>query len=172
MIRPTERFDRQAWGEELGAAPPDSEQTDTIAEMLFHSYSGSDGIGYPAENTVEQHKSALEYYFKHNDAEILKAASSVINDKSNNDIVAVCLISLWEDLPLVSNIAVIPRYRGEQLATKLLKKALTVLKDEYDVLRLFVTIGNPAEALYYRLGFYPGMAQTTFDLPLRIGADK
>ncbi|GAA3409439.1 hypothetical protein GCM10020370_49550 [Paenibacillus hodogayensis] len=133
--------------------------------MLLESYSGTDSIGYPAENTIQQQISALEYYFKNNDIEILKSASSLIYNKSNNELIAVCFISLWEDLPLVSNIAVIPKYRSKQIATRLLKKALTVLKDEYEVLRLFVTIGNPAESLYYRLGFYPGLEQTTFYLP-------
>lgn len=169
MIRPTEYFDCQEWGDGFGIAAPHAEEIHNIAEMLYKSYSGTDSIGYPAENTVEQHISALEYYFKHNNIEILKAASSMIYDKSNMAIVGICLISLWEDLPLVSNIAVLPQYRSKQIATKLLKKALTVLKDEYDVLRLFVTIGNPAESLYYRLGFYPGMAQTTFHLPLGNG---
>jgi hypothetical protein len=38
----------------------------------------------------------------------------------------------------------------------MLKKNLTVLKAEFVVLRLFVTIGNSAESLYYRLGFLSG----------------
>ncbi|WP_420799799.1 GNAT family N-acetyltransferase [Paenibacillus mesophilus] len=95
---------------------------------------------------------------------MLKAASSLVINKSSNEMVAVCLISLWEELPLVSDIAVIPRYRSNRIASKLLRKALTVLNEEYEILRLFVTIGNSAEALYYNLGFYPGLEQTTFQL--------
>ncbi|MFU1794589.1 GNAT family N-acetyltransferase [Paenibacillus azoreducens] len=167
MIRPTEIFEPQEWGEEFEAVAPGMDQIDRIAEMLHESYSDIDRIGYPGDNTIDSQRTALEYYFVHNQDEILKSASTIIYDKQHNNIVAVCLISLWEDLPLVSNIAVMPQYRSRQLATKLLKKAVTVLKEEYDVIRLFVTIGNSAEALYYRLGFYPGLEQTTFHLPLR-----
>jgi ribosomal protein S18 acetylase RimI-like enzyme len=165
MIRPTELFESLEWGEELDVITPTAEHIEKIAELLHKSYSGSDSIGYPGENTIEQQKSALDNYFIHNKAEILEAASSIVIDKSSNEMVAVCLISLWEDLPLVSNIAVMPRYRGKRVATKLLKKALTVLNEKYEILRLFVTKGNSAEPLYYSLGFYPGIEQTTFYLP-------
>ncbi|GGG14609.1 hypothetical protein GCM10010912_68840 [Paenibacillus albidus] len=167
MIRPTKLFEEQELGEELEIIPPNWEHTEKIAALLLESYSGSDSIGYPGENTLEQQRSDIEFYFKHNNAEILTSASSIVYNKSNNEMVAVCLISLWEDLPLVSEIAVSPRYRSKRIASKLLKKALTVLSDKYEVLRLFVTVGNSAESLYYNLGFYPGLEQTTFHLTHR-----
>lgn len=166
MIRPTELFELQEWGEGLTVRNPTREHLENIAELLLESYSGADSIGNPGENTIEQQKSALEYYFSHNQVELLQRASSIVHD-SNNNMVAVCLISLWEDLPLISNIAVLPEYRGKRIATKLIKRALSELKDEFEVLRLFVTIGNSAESLYYNLGFYPGLEQTTFHLPHR-----
>ncbi|MBB3132237.1 GNAT superfamily N-acetyltransferase [Paenibacillus rhizosphaerae] len=164
MMRPTELFESQELGEELEVVTPTSEHTEKISELLLESYSGPDSIGYSGENTMEHQRSALEYYFKNNNSDILTAASSLVIDKSSNAMVAVCLISLWEEIPLVSNIAVIPRYRSNRIASKLLRRALTVLNGEYEVLRLFVTIGNSAEALYYNLGFYPGLEQTTFQL--------
>lgn len=167
MIRPTELMEQPEWGGELVISTPVPEQIDAVAETLYACYANADCIGYPAENSIEQQKSALEHYFKANQADLLKAASTLVTDNSSNEIVAVCLISMWEDLPLVYNIAVIPRYRSRLLATMMLKKALTVLKAEFEVLRLFVTVGNSAESLYYRLGFYPGPEQTTFQLPVR-----
>jgi N-acetylglutamate synthase-like GNAT family acetyltransferase len=164
MMRPTELFESQELGEELEVITPTSEHTEKISELLLESYSGPDSIGYPGENTMEHQRSALEYYFNNNNTNILTAASSIVINKSSNEMVAVCLISLWEELPLVSDIAVIPRYRSNGIALKLLRKALTVLNEEYEVLRLFVTIGNSAEALYYNLGFYPGLEQTTLQL--------
>lgn len=116
---------------------------------------------------MEQQRSALENYFKHHGTGILNFASSIVVDKATNQLVAACLISLWEDLPLISNIAVIPEYRGKQIASNLIKKALTILNKEYEVLRLFVSIGNSAESVYYNLGFFPGLEQTTFYLPPR-----
>lgn len=167
MIRPTEIFESQNVGDEFVAEPPTLEHLDKMAKSHFEAYSGVDSIGYPEINTVDQQKQDLECYFIHNKEEILRASSSIVFDKPNGNIIAVCLVSFWEDLPLISNISVIPQYRGNQIATKLLKKALTVLFEEYDVVRLFVTSGNPAESLYYNLGFYPGMEQTTLHLPYR-----
>lgn len=167
MIRPTERFEPQEWEEGFVIINPAVEQLDQMAEQLFESYSGTDRIGYPAENTIEEQRASLEYYFENNNSELLNRASSIIIDKSNNQLVAVCLISLWEDLPLISDIAVLPEYRSKQFASKLLKHASTTLFEQYDVMRLFVTIGNAAESLYYNFGFYPGLEQTTFRLSYR-----
>ncbi|QYR20248.1 GNAT family N-acetyltransferase [Paenibacillus sp. sptzw28] len=169
MVRPTELFESQDWEEHFFVTTPTLEQLDKIAQFFFESYSGTDSIGFPGDNSINQQKLNLEYYFAHNKADILKAASSIVFDKSNGEMIAVCLVSLWEDLPLISDIAVLPRYRGKRIATKLLKKALTVLNEEYEILRLFVTIGNSAESLYYNLGFYPGLEQTTFHLPCKPG---
>lgn len=47
----------------------------------------------------------------------------------------------------------------------MLKKALTVLNNEYPVLRLFVTTGNVSESVYYELGFIPGAEFKRFYIP-------
>lgn len=39
----------------------------------------------------------------------------------------------------------------------MLKKVLTVLNNEYPIIRLFVTIGNVVESVYYELEFIPGV---------------
>ena len=51
----------------------------------------------------------------------------------------------------------------------MLKKALTVLNNEYPILRLFVTIGNVAESVYYELGFIQGAEFKIFYIP---GAER
>ncbi|RKN84353.1 GNAT family N-acetyltransferase [Paenibacillus ginsengarvi] len=167
MIRPTELFAAPKWGEDVVAKPPDASQLERIAELFVDCYGGDDGIGYPAPNTLADHSSALEYYFSHNDKPLLRDASTILYDKQSGEMIAACLVSVWEDLPLFSDIAVRPAYRGQHCATGMLKKAITALHSHYEVVRLFVTIGNPAESLYYGLGFYPGLEQTTFRLPVR-----
>ncbi|PWV95225.1 acetyltransferase (GNAT) family protein [Paenibacillus cellulosilyticus] len=166
MIRPTESFELQQLGEGFTVSTPQLEHIEQIAELLYHCYSGRDRIGYPGDNTIEQHTSALEYFFEHNQLDSIRNASSMVYDSENN-VAAICLISMWEDWPLISNVAVLPSYRGKRIATHLIKSALNELKDSYEVLRLFVTLGNPAEELYRNLGFYPGLAQTTFKLEQR-----
>ncbi|UVI29020.1 GNAT family N-acetyltransferase [Paenibacillus spongiae] len=162
MIRPTEICPPPDWGTAFHIIPPTHEKSEEIAVLFLESYSGEDHIGYPADNTMDQHRSYLTSYFAHNTAGILTDASRLVVDKRNNKLAGVCLISIWEDLPLISNIAVLPEYRGKQIATKLITHALTVLNPSYEVLRLFVTIGNPAESLYTNLGFYSGLEQMTF----------
>ena len=152
-------------------ARPNAQQTGQLAQMFYQSFAGADAIGYPGTNTIESQKKALTFYFEHNSLEILNHASGVILDRSTKKPVAACLITLWEDLPIVSNIAVLPSHRGNGLATALLGQALTVLHGNYDVVRLFVTVGNGAEALYYNLGFHPGVAQSIFYLSESMGAN-
>jgi ribosomal protein S18 acetylase RimI-like enzyme len=64
-----------------------------------------------------------------------------------------------------SDIAVHPEYQRRGLATRMLKKALTILKSEYSILRFGVAMGNPAESVYYNLGFLSGVTQYTLAIP-------
>ena len=171
MIRPTEALIESDLNDSCIMTRPDAQQTEELAQMFYQAFVGADAIGYPGTNTVESQREALTFYFEHNGFGILNHASGVIFDRSTEKPVAACLISLWEDLPLVSNIAVLPSHRGNGLATALLNQALTVLHSCYDVVRLFVTVGNGAEALYYNLGFHPGVAQTTLYLSERMIAN-
>ncbi|WP_238327914.1 GNAT family N-acetyltransferase [Paenibacillus gorillae] len=59
----------------------------------------------------------------------------------------------------VYSIGVLPAYRGKGLATLMLKRALSILKDHYPILRLYVMEGNEAESVYYNLGFAPGVQE-------------
>ncbi|WHT49167.1 GNAT family N-acetyltransferase [Sporosarcina thermotolerans] len=165
MIRPTEQFDMIDWGTDFFIKAPTTEDLETIAQLSYQCYSGADRIGHPTENTIEQQRSDLDYYFKHNGEELLQKASRLIFDKNTKQLVGACLISIWEDLPLVYDIVVDKNYRGRGIASKLLKHSLSTLKEQHDVVCLFVTVGNPAESLYYDLGFLPGMEQTTYSLP-------
>ncbi|TNJ65478.1 GNAT family N-acetyltransferase [Paenibacillus hemerocallicola] len=167
MIRPTEVFDATDW-KGLSLRSPTADRLEELAYLSYEAYSGNDRIGYPAENTLDNQLSALERYFTADTDEFLLNASSIVLDL-NDEPVAFCLLSMWEDLPLVSNIAVAPEYRGKGIASGMLRKSLTALKERYEVVRLFVTVGNAAEAVYYNHGFHPGASQTTFSLPARSG---
>jgi ribosomal protein S18 acetylase RimI-like enzyme len=103
-------------------------------------------------------KEILVYWSDENkNIEVLNKASTLIYDEKTKELVGVCLISLWQEWPLIWEIAVKPSYAGKGLGTKMLKKALSVLQEEYPVLRLYVTIGNDAEKVYHNLGFLKGL---------------
>ncbi|OBR67973.1 hypothetical protein A7K91_18750 [Paenibacillus oryzae] len=167
MIRPTERFESQEWDKSFDVIPPEPEHGAKLAELFYDAYSGSDSIGMPGEHNMRQVESDIQYYFQHNPFDIVKTASTVVFDRSTGRIAAACLVSLWEELPLIYDIAVSPAYREAGMAAKLLKIALSELYGHFDTLRLFVTVGNPAETLYYNLGFYSGLPQEDFYLPHR-----
>lgn len=114
--------------------------------------------------TVDDQIMSVSTYLQNNgQIIILNTASSVVTN-SKNDIIAACLISEWEGTPLVYDIAVVKEYRSSGIATKLLKHSLSALKEKYDFLRLFVYVGNGAESVYYKLGFYPGIQTTHLSL--------
>lgn len=167
MIRPTERLQLCKLPDGIVIEPLKVDHLEEIALLSFNAYSGVDCIGMPVMNTIEQQRADLEFYFEHTNDELLRKSSSVVFDKGKGKMVGVCLVSMWEDLPLIANVAVDPDYRGNGIANNLLKKSLTMLKKQHEVVRLFVTVGNAAESLYYDLGFLPGLEQITFVLPVR-----
>jgi ribosomal protein S18 acetylase RimI-like enzyme len=60
-------------------------------------------------------------------------------------------------MPATFNITVAPSHREKGIATKMLRRALSVLREQgYAILRLYVMQGNDAEAVYYNLGFVAG----------------
>lgn len=79
-----------------------------------------------------------------------------------NKPIAACLIGYDPSVPNgftgISDIGVHPDYRNRGLAEYMIKRALTIAKQKNNsqAMRLFVTVGNPAESLYHKLGFMPG----------------
>ncbi|OIA98757.1 hypothetical protein AK95_16495 [Paenibacillus sp. LC231] len=129
---------------------PTIDNKSKIVEVFREAYANG-----PDEREAQVYAEDAERYFDVVDPKLL-AASSVVHDRITGEIVGVCMISLWEGLPLVYSIAVLPQHRGMGLATAMLDRALTVLESDYPVLRLFVTTGNQAEQLHRKRGFLSG----------------
>lgn len=159
MIRPTELFTDIQWDENLKVVRPTNQYISDIAKLFFENY---DEVGFDGDNTIEEQiKSVSRYFHDNSNEKLLNDGSTVILD-SEDKVIAACLISSWEGIPLVYDLAVSSAYRRNGLATKLLKHSLTTLKENYDFMRLFVYSGNPAESVYYKLGFYAGTKTTDF----------
>ncbi|WP_440896384.1 GNAT family N-acetyltransferase [Amphibacillus sp. Q70] len=159
MIRPTERFAHIQWDEYMKISRPNSQYIDDISKLFFENY---DNLGFDGLNTLDEQLKSVTKYFRDNDSDtLLNEASSIVFD-SSDEVIAACLISSWEGMPLVYDVAVSSEYRRKGLATKMLKHALHTLREKYDFLRLFVYVGNPAESVYDKLGFFPGIKTTNF----------
>ncbi|MCY6959985.1 GNAT family N-acetyltransferase [Clostridium brassicae] len=158
MIRPTEVFEFD-WDESIIVKTPEQSNSIEIAKLFYESFNSDTYSKY--EDTLEE----VNEYFKDSTKEILVEASTLIYDKEGRKLIGCCLISYFEEWPLIYNIGVHPSYRGKHLAKTMIKKALTVLNNKYPVLRLFVTLGNPAESVYYELGFIQGVEFKRFYIP-------
>ncbi|MGH4124318.1 MAG: GNAT family N-acetyltransferase [Clostridium sp.] len=161
MIRPTEIFDNIQWREGLVIKTPTIEDADEVGKVLHESYKG--GIQYEEfsnntqEQEIEDSKMFLERYISTNSMQ----ASTLVYDRNTNDLIGVCLAGKNEDddneFSKINQIGVKPAYRGHGIAENMIKRALTVLKDISPATKLDVTVGNAAEALYYKMGFFPGV---------------
>ena len=154
MIRPTQTFNVE-WEDKYQIIAPNMGHKLIIAELFKAAYAG--GVDSKKEDDENKHISFLEDYFNEEfEDKLINRASALVFDKNTNELAASCLISYWMGLPILEDIAVHPSYQGRGLGEKLIKRALSILNQKYDAMRLFVTIGNSAEALYYNIGFLPG----------------
>lgn len=161
MIRPTEIFDDIQWREDLVIKTPTIEDADEVGKVLYESYKG--GIQYEEfsnnseEQEIEDTKMFLERYISTNSMQ----ASTLVYDRNTNELIGVCLAGKnkkdGNEFSKINQVAVMPAYRGHGIAESMLKRALTVLKDISPATMLDVTVGNAAEALYYKMGFFPGV---------------
>jgi ribosomal protein S18 acetylase RimI-like enzyme len=129
---------------------------DQIARCDFDSFRG----GFEA---VRRKKDSLEDFIPSEDPnytnDILVQASTLVFNKGTGQLIANCRLCLQNSSAAVYSIGVTPAYRGRGLATRMLQRALSVLKDNYPVLRLYVMEGNDAESVYFNLGFVPGVQE-------------
>jgi len=58
-----------------------------------------------------------------------------------------------------------PEYRRRGLAARMVQNALTVRRGQRPTLKFGVAAGNPAEALYHRLGFLAGPVHYVLVMP-------
>lgn len=150
MIRPTEKFNLN-WEDKFTISCPEEEKVLEISKLFHEAY--SDGIDDYAKQSIEEHIPQVKGFLNQESDMTIKSASALVYDKDTNELAGVCFITLWDGWPYIDNLVVKPSYRGKGLAEKMIKRALSILKDEYPVLRLNVLVGNPSESLYDKLGF-------------------
>lgn len=80
-----------------------------------------------------------------------RSRSWVYEAKHSHRVVGV-LISTMEGMPYVYSVSVEPEYRGKFIATRLMNKFLQEY-DKYSYTHLHTDNQNPAQTMYFRLGF-------------------
>ncbi|WP_346935754.1 GNAT family N-acetyltransferase [Clostridium sp.] len=163
MIRPTEKF-QVIWNDDYRIAPARKENQMEIAEFYKDAFKNVED--FQSKLSVEEINGAIQDYFDNNSEDsLVNKASTLVYDKKTNQLIGASLISIWEEWPNVYDFAVKPSFQGKGIGNNMLKYALTILKEEYPVLRLFVTLGNDAELFYSKLGFLSGIETTEMILP-------
>ncbi len=165
MQRVTDHFE-VIWEDNLRVESPIIQETemgakrfileDEIARCDFDSFRG----GFEA---VRRKKNSLKDFIPNDDPnytnDVLVQASTLVFDKDTGQLIANCRLCLQNSSAAVYSIGVTPAHRGRGLATRMLQRALTVLNNNYPVLRLYVMEGNDAESVYFNLGFVPGVQE-------------
>jgi ribosomal protein S18 acetylase RimI-like enzyme len=165
MQRPTDHFE-VIWDDDLIIKSPQIEENgrggmslvneEEVAHCDFTSFGGS-------LEAVRRKKFSYEDFIpdqvpNYTNEELL-TASTLVYDKKSGQLIANCLLGLQDDYAAVYSISVMPTHRGRGIATLMLKRGLTLLKDKYPFLRLYVMEGNEAESVYLNLGFVPGVQE-------------
>lgn len=121
-----------------------------LGRLMVEAYQGT--IDYDGE-TVEQATEEVSGMLGGKYGAFLPSASFIVEDEGQP--VSACLISLWEDAPLITVVMTRPDYKGQGLGTFLVRQSINALHAEgYKTLYLFVTVGNEdAQHIYEKLGF-------------------
>lgn len=155
MLRPTQAFNIHF---DLRREPPDSSQSNAIAELMFAAFLG--GVGQYGARDVETHRKSVENYFETvKSGEICHQASSALFDGER--MVAACLVQPYKSLASIRFVITHPEYQRRGLARRLMGYAIDTIKDDFDFVALAVTMGNPAQGLYSEMGFLPGHVMHT-----------
>ncbi|MEW9079615.1 GNAT family N-acetyltransferase [Terrisporobacter glycolicus] len=163
MIRPTEKFE-VIWSYEYRIAPVRKENQMEIVGLYKEAFKNVED--FQSKLSVEEINEVIQYYFDNNSEDsLVNKASTLVYDKKTNQLIGASLISIWEEWPNVYDFAVKPSFQGKGIGYNMLKNALTILKEMYPVLRVFVTLGNGAELFYSKLGFLSGLETTEMILP-------
>lgn len=160
MIRPTEIFDNIELSDKFIFKSPTLKDSNEIGRLFSDAYKNSIENKLHGELSLEEWEKSTEMFLKQYMFTKTLIGSTLVYTKDNNELIGVCmagkdLAEENKDFSSVFNIAVKKSYRNNNIATFMIKRALTNLKESTDQLKLDVQIGNNSEHLYKKLGFFP-----------------
>jgi len=121
MIRPTEER-LLSLDEHFYYEVPCKEDLPMLVALLEEAYVENNHD----RRDVRTYTDETSYYFQQTEPGLLQAAT-ILYHKKTKEIAGLCLVSLWEELPLIYDIAVRPKYRRSGLASFMLDRAISML---------------------------------------------
>lgn len=158
MIRPTNLFEI-IWVEDVTLDYPKEEHVHKLIELYYEVYSESP-VPCISNKSIDFYGNLLKEHIPISKPEY----STIIFDKHTNQLIASCLVIIWDELPYIADIIVKNSHKNKGLGTMMLKKVLNNAYKEYPAVRLAVRSGNRAEGLYHRLGFVGGIESSDMEL--------
>lgn len=158
MIRPTETFEIN-WSEDVYLDYPKEEHEQKMVDLYHEVYSESP-VPCISNKDIDFYKKLLKGHIPISKSEY----STLVFDKNTNQLIASCLVMIWEELPYVADIIVKNSHKNKGRGSMMLKKVLNNSHNEYAAVRLAVRPGNRAEGLYHRFGFVEGVESSDMEL--------
>jgi ribosomal protein S18 acetylase RimI-like enzyme len=164
MIRPTGSFEA-LWPEDMRLRSLQNDDAGAVAELLHAAFTGEGGRH--GEKDQQAHLASVQTFFQGYDADsALGRASVFLHDAYTGQPTAVTMVNLHKGLPAIQFVAVLPFYRRRGLTTSMVRHALSEVSSEYALLKLAVTVGNPAVKIYSQLGFRAGDQMHSLIIPV------
>jgi len=171
-IAPTERLEVD-WDERYRVDTPQPSHAEQIAVLFREGYRDYPQPWALARYSLDDWRKRVEKCLADEDTpQACHDASTVVFDRENEAVASACIVRTNRSIirPEVSyakvlDVAVHPAYRRQGLGSKMLRHAMSALSGHFPVLKFGVAAGNPAEALYYRTGFLPGVVHRRLVLP-------
>ncbi|MTI47938.1 GNAT family N-acetyltransferase [Sporosalibacterium faouarense] len=151
MIRPTEEI-KASVPEGYVSRPLHEEDKNEVASLILTAYTENPSIKivYDKETYLISVNSHLKNKGKNG---AIYDSSRVVVCMNTGKIVGVSLYMEFENMPLLTQLAVCPEHQGKGIGRYLVKYGINCTSKKYSAIRLYVFDNNPAKKLYDHLGF-------------------
>ncbi|MCL1857840.1 MAG: GNAT family N-acetyltransferase [Oscillospiraceae bacterium] len=164
MIRPTDKYEI-IWDNEVNINIPDTNDIDKLAHFFINAHIGSSDDKGQSQEAFDNEVNQLKYFFNIFENNGSLHHSCFVRDKLSSIIIGACIAGKDDGEPYeytgIVDVAVLPEYRGRNIARNMIKYTMTTASDTCSAITLGVTIGNDAQSLYTKLGFVSGSIFTT-----------
>lgn len=154
MMIPVQKYEIY-WEDYFEVRFPKIEEAKELIKINLKAFKNATD-NYVIENEKEEIENIQKDLRGINELKDLKNIFFLVIDKRVDKYVACINLCDWNHFPLIDNVAVIPEYQNQGIASRLIKQGITYYYKKAPMVRLFVTQGNQAENLYYNLGFKHG----------------
>ena len=141
---------RQTFTKTWPCRPASPADAPALGRLMIEAY--RDTVDYDGE-TVEQAIEEVTGMLGSKYGDFMPSSSFLVEVEGQP--IAACLITFWQEAPLVTVLMTHPSYKGQGLGTFLMRQSINALYVQgYQDLYLFVTVGNEdAQHIYEKLGF-------------------